>query len=581
MNASSAQSQQRWKAKLEELETQLRNSKMLLQYHKKQAYCSKDVMDIIKKEIEQIETAIQDCRAKAESEARKHGLTEEEINKLSSHALFDFVAAEKQMARRCLGSDADSSDDDDTEPPPTNRQAEEARKTEEAKSVLGKRKASAREPVVQNLAQSKKRKSIQNACMQEVQNVMKTVSEQMNNVFIISMESAMENAKERMNNIMQNANEQMKTAMENAMERMNAMQEEANVAMKNATEQMDPEVKDVTDEMRRKQEEELEKNKIDLSTPIEDRLVEDAAKYGVTLEANKLKNIGIEKLHNWYRETFKFNFKNWRRFRKQAKENIFLAVFAKNKKEIYDSMKKTLFPEKKVEDYRIKYKDCVGKRILHESGGGAWIVHRTSGVITNITKSSIHFKVDGSDTIKTVRENFTIDKSKTKERKPMEWEKIRGYQNAQYFKFDEEKGFVSTDKDHPKLCLRFDLNEGDSWDDVVWWPFPDGHRRALVIMPSWSAANASGTTHGTLGHYLIIEPDEDEWTRRQLYSAIESKLINDAPDAMPDALKNRFLYVCNPENRHRAYLEGICLANEAFFEIDGKSLPVLRCRWGS
>ena len=473
--------------------------------------------------------------------------------------------------------------------------AEEARKTEEAKSLLGKRKAlePAREPVVQNLTQSKKRKSIQNACMQEVQNVMKTVSEQMNNIISISMESAMENlkermnnimqsaienAKERMNNIMQNANEQMNTAMENAMERMNAMQEEANAAMKNATEQMDPEVEDVTEKMREKEKQELENNKIDLSTPIEERLVEDAAKFGVTLTAKQLKNVGIERLHNWYRETFGKKYKNVRHFRKEAKEKIFSEVYAKNEKEIYDSMKQTLFPEKKVEDYRIKYKDCVGKRILHLSGGGAWIVHRTSGIITKITQFSIHFKVDGSDTIKIVRENFTIDKSKTKERKPMVWEKIRGYQNAQYFKFDEEKGFVSTDKDHPKLCLRLDLNEGDSWDDVVWWPFPDGHRRALVIMPSWSAANASGT-NGTLGHYLIIKPDEDEWTRRQLYSAIESKLINDAPDAIPDALKNRFLYVCNPENRHRAFLEGIFLANHPFFEMDGKRVPVLGCRW--
>ena len=63
--------------------------------------------------------------------------------------------------------------------------------------------------------------------------------------------------------------------------------------------------------------------------------------------------------------------------------------------------------EKEVEeDYRIKYKDCVGKRISHES---SWMTG--TGVITKITKCSIQFKLDGFDTIKTVRENFKIDMS--------------------------------------------------------------------------------------------------------------------------------------------------------------------------
>lgn len=66
---------------------------------------------------------VQDNRANAESEARKYGATDEEINDFSSDELFDWIAAKKREARRFLGSDADSSDDDDDETElPTNRQ---------------------------------------------------------------------------------------------------------------------------------------------------------------------------------------------------------------------------------------------------------------------------------------------------------------------------------------------------------------------------------------------------------------------------------------------------------------------------
>lgn len=278
------------------------------------------------------------------------------------------------------------------------KKAEKARKSEEANklyiSLLRKQKA-------QNLAQSKERlqhfnanllkklESIQSTCMQEVtatmQTVMKTVNEQIN--------TAMKNAKERIN-----------TAMENAKEEANAA---VNAAVKNAIEN-DAEVQDVTEEMREKEKQELERDKIDLSTPVEERLVADAAKYGVTLTAKQLKKLGIVRLHEWFRKTFGKKFTNVRNQREEVKEKIFLRMLDTACKQYnYESMKRELFPEKEVEeDYRIKYKDCVGKRISHES---SWMTG--TGVITKITKCSIQFKLDGFDTIKTVRENFKIDMS--------------------------------------------------------------------------------------------------------------------------------------------------------------------------
>ncbi len=565
------------------------------------------VMDLFNSEQRaNIERLVQDNRANAESEARKHGATDEEINNLSSDELFDWIAAKKREARRFLGSDADSSDDDDTELP-TNRQgaqqgnvskrrlfrytgkmqglgmawfifekkdyteeefrsliahlelnepwkfvqqnggqmkegngewaqiginsyhsvgdkwlssdftkaeiclcgqkpdeatvlcklkcvfpghseadyangvrqcfkcfdiataynngaqggeaearraereakkkAEGARKAEEAKkkaeeaakkkaaeeaakkrkSLLGKRKEPepAPEPVVQNLAQSKERLQHFNAnLLKKLESIQKTCMQEMNN----SMQTVMKTVNEQINTAMKNAKERMNIVLENA-------KEEANAAVKNATEPMgtiDAEVQDVTEEMREKEKEQLERDKIDLSTPVEERLVADAAKYGVTLTAKQLKKLGIVRLHDWFQKQTIFGESDFTNVRKneKMKEDIFSRMLdTASKKMFYESMKQELFPEQ--EDYRIKYKDCVGKRISHES---SWM--SGTGVITKITKCSIKFKVDGYDTFRTVREHFKIDMSTeavdtvpAKKRKPMEWEKNYGDHN--------------------------------------------------------------------------------------------------------------------------------------------------------
>ena len=302
---------------------------------------------------------------------------------------------------------------------------EEAAKKRQQESLLGKCKAP--EPEVQNLAQSKERlenfstklvenlENIQKTYVQEMNNsmqtVMKTVNEQMN-----IMQTAMKNAKERMNTV-------MNTVMENAKEEANAAVKNAKEGLQHVAQTSMAEVQDVTEEMRNLEKDQLERDKIDLNTPIEEQLVADAAKYDVTLTAKQLKTIGIVKLHDWFQKANFGKFKNVRKNRKKVKEAIFLNVYvyAGSKKEIFDSMKRELFPEKEVEeDYRIKYKDCVGKHISHKS----W-----TGVITKITKCSIQFKLDGFDTIKTVRENFTIDvlteaidTVPSKKQKTMEWE---------------------------------------------------------------------------------------------------------------------------------------------------------------
>ena len=108
--------------------------------------------------------------------------------------------------------------------------------------------------------------------------------------------------------------------MENAKEEANAA---VNAAVKNAIE-TDAEVQDVTEEMREKEKEQLERDKIDLSTPVEERLVADAAKYGVTLIAKQLKKLGIVRLHEWFRKTFGKKFTNVRNQREEVKEKIFL-----------------------------------------------------------------------------------------------------------------------------------------------------------------------------------------------------------------------------------------------------------------
>ncbi|MAD24989.1 MAG: hypothetical protein CMO44_12540 [Verrucomicrobiales bacterium] len=159
-----------------------------------------------------------------------------------------------------------------------------------------------------------------------------------------------------------------------------------------------------------------------------------------------------------------------------------------------------------------------------------------------------------------------------KPRKPMLWDKVYGWNNGEFFVWDSrQRKMVSTDDRFSELKLDLLLNDGDSWDDIVWWPNDDGTRKALVIRPAYSFRTAYGA-YGTTGHYLIIKPDQDEWTRRQLYSAIERAFLDDKESDGTSNPKPRLArgYPC---------LEGLDLSGR-FFEVDGKNIPVLQCRWG-
>ena len=166
-----------------------------------------------------------------------------------------------------------------------------------------------------------------------------------------------------------------------------------------------------------------------------------------------------------------------------------------------------------------------------------------------------------------------------KPRKPMQWNKVNGGHNGQSFEWDSrQRKMVSTDDDISELSFHLELNEkdGDSWDDIVWWAYPDGTRRTLVIQPAYSFRTAYGA-HGTTGHHLIIKPDQDEWTRRQLYSAIERAFVEDKES---DGTANPKPRLCLSRYNHHPFLEGLSSSGR-FFEVDGKNVPVLQCRWGS
>jgi hypothetical protein len=167
----------------------------------------------------------------------------------------------------------------------------------------------------------------------------------------------------------------------------------------------------------------------------------------------------------------------------------------------------------------------------------------------------------------------------SKPRIPMQWNKVNGGHNGQFFEWDiPQQKMVSTDDDISELSFHLELNEkdGDSWDDIVWWAYPDGTRRTLVIQPAYSFRTAYGA-HGTTGHYLIIKPDQYEWTRRQLYSAIERAFLDDKES---DGTANPKPRLCLSRYNHHPFLEGLYDSGR-FFEVDGKNIPVLQCRWGS
>lgn len=167
-----------------------------------------------------------------------------------------------------------------------------------------------------------------------------------------------------------------------------------------------------------------------------------------------------------------------------------------------------------------------------------------------------------------------------KPRKPMQWDKVMGGHNGQFFEWDSrQRKMVSTDDDISELSFHLNLNEkeGDSWDDIVWWAYPDGTRRTLVIQPAYSFLTAYGA-HGTTGHYLIIKPDKDKWTRRELYSAIERAFVEDKES---DGTANPKPRLCLSRYNHHPFLEGLYFLSGRFFQVDGKNVPVLQCRWGS
>lgn len=167
-----------------------------------------------------------------------------------------------------------------------------------------------------------------------------------------------------------------------------------------------------------------------------------------------------------------------------------------------------------------------------------------------------------------------------KPRKPMQWNKVNGGHNGQFFQWDSrQRKMVSTDDDISELSFHLNLNEkeGDSWDDIVWWPNDDGTRRTLVIQPAYSFRTAYGA-YGTTGHYLIIKPDQDEWTRRQLYSAIEDAFLKDKES---DGTANPKPRLCLSTYNHHPFLEGLLYDSRRLFEVDGKNIPVLECRWGN
>ena len=156
---------------------------------------------------------------------------------------------------------------------------------------------------------------------------------------------------------------------------------------------------------------------------------------------------------------------------------------------------------------------------------------------------------------------------------------MNGGHNGQFFEWDSrQRKMVSTYDDISELSFHLNLNEkeGDSWDDIVWCAYPDGTRRTLVIQPAYSFQTAYGA-HGTTGHYLIIKPDKDKWTRRELYSAIERAFVEDKES---DGTANPKPRLCLSRYNRHPFLEGLYLSGR-FFQVDGTQKPVLECRWGS
>ena len=128
--------------------------------------------------------------------------------------------------------------------------------------------------------------------------------------------------------------------------------------------------------------------------------------------AKKLKKVNFEALHDWYQSTYKMRYRNVSKHKTQVRERILKDItelpVKGNPKDAYEALNRLIPAEV---DFRVKYKNCVGRRISHwRNNTGTWIYNYspTYGIITEVLKRSIKFKVK-SGKIFTARAHFEID----------------------------------------------------------------------------------------------------------------------------------------------------------------------------
>ena len=172
-----------------------------------------------------------------------------------------------------------------------------------------------------------------------------------------------------------------------------------------------------------------------------------AGVYHIGTKWNKLEKIGVETVHNHYKDEYRYRISNYKTDALGTKRIIFKKIFQKYKtKENMMKLYKLItdkYPNNKVSNF-----DCkVGDQICYISGWG-YGHHNLVGIVTKINKSTVSFRP------------YKIGKI-VKEEDP-EPSGIRGFEYTRYY-FDK-KNFKKV-----KAVKNFRLDNSDYVENCVDW----------------------------------------------------------------------------------------------------------------
>ncbi len=176
-----------------------------------------------------------------------------------------------------------------------------------------------------------------------------------------------------------------------------------------------------------------------------------AGVYHIGTKWNKLEKIGVETIHNHYKDEYRYRINNYKTYALGTKRIIFKDIFQKYKtKENMMKLYKLITDKYPNKNDKVSNFDCkVGDQICYVSSGWGYGYNDLVGVVTKINKTTVSFKPYKID--RKVSENPNARREQT-------FETIRYY-------FDK-KNFEKV-----KTIKNFNLDDSDYVEKRIDWGY--------------------------------------------------------------------------------------------------------------